>query len=212
MLYTDAIETATLELLRSLQGKKYLKGFYLAGGTALALYNGHRKSIDIDLFSNFSFSASEIIESLQQDYTLQLFSTAENTIKGVIDNINIDIIAHRYSYLNPPGEINDFKILSEPDILAMKLNATSISGQRTKDFIDIYFVMKDNKYSLTDILDFYKKKYKQDSDMHVLKSLIYFDDIDLSDWPVLIRNKNLKWEEIKLFLEKEVIKYTDSCN
>lgn len=94
----------------------------------------------------------------------------------------------------------------------MKLNAISISGQRTKDFIDIYFVMKDNKYSLTDILDFYKKKYKQDSDMHVLKSLIYFDDIDLSDWPVLIRNKNLRWEEIKLFLEKEVIKYTDSCN
>lgn len=34
-----------------------MKGFYLVGGTALAFYIGHRKSIDLDLFSNSDFEA-----------------------------------------------------------------------------------------------------------------------------------------------------------
>jgi len=55
MLHAKAIETPTLELIKSLQTKTYLQGFYLVGGTALALHFGHRKSIDIDLFSNFDF-------------------------------------------------------------------------------------------------------------------------------------------------------------
>ena len=47
MLFTEAVDDSTLELLKSLQSKEYLKGFFLTGGTALALYLGHRKSVDI---------------------------------------------------------------------------------------------------------------------------------------------------------------------
>lgn len=35
------------------------KGFYLAGGTALALQTGHRESIDFDLFSLSKFENQE---------------------------------------------------------------------------------------------------------------------------------------------------------
>ena len=76
MLQTQAIEPGILDLIKSLQGKEYLKGFHLAGGSALALYYGHRISIDIVLFSDFSFDTSRLIESLQQDYALQLYYTA----------------------------------------------------------------------------------------------------------------------------------------
>jgi hypothetical protein len=48
MLHTQTIEPAALELLKSLQSKDYLKGFNLVEGTALALYMGHRTSIDIE--------------------------------------------------------------------------------------------------------------------------------------------------------------------
>ena len=47
MLYTETVEKSTLELIISLQSKTYLNQFHLAGGTALALYLGHRKSVDI---------------------------------------------------------------------------------------------------------------------------------------------------------------------
>jgi len=212
MLHTQAVEPTTLGLIKSLQSRNYLNGFYLAGGTALSFYLGHRISIDVDLFSAFSFDTAQLIENLQQDYPLQLYSTSVNTIKGNIENVNVDIIAHRYHLLNDPAEIEGIRILSEPDIIAMKLNAISVSGQRSKDFIDIYFILVDNKYSLADMLKFYRIKYSQQGDMHVLKSLIYFDDVDLADWPVMLRKKNLKWSDVSSRLEKEVMKLIRTKN
>jgi len=201
-----------LDLIKSLQKKEYLKGFHLAGGTALALYYGHRISADIGLFSDFSFDTSRLLESLQQDYHLQLYYTAPDTIKGHIGETNIDIIAHRYTLIQEPSVLEGILVLSEPDILAMKLNAISISGQRSKDFIDIYFALRDRRYELHEIIDFYKIKYGQEGDMHVIKGLVYFDDIDLSDWPVLLRRQELEWKEIKEFIEAEMKKYLSSSN
>jgi len=205
MLHTKTVEPSTLGLLKSLQKREYLKGFNLVGGTALSLYLGHRKSIDIDLFSNFSFDSGQLIELIQQDYPLQLYFTAPNTIKGSIGKVNIDIIAHRYTYLNEPTYNNGIRLLSEPDIIAMKLNAISVSGQRSKDFIDIYFALE--KYQISSMLSFYQKKYSQHGDMQVLKSLVYFDDVDLTDWPELIKNTTLKWTDVKKRIEKEVLSF-----
>jgi len=207
MLFKTAVEPATLELLKSLQSRDYLEGFNLVGGTALALYMGHRKSIDIDLFSNFAFDASGLLESIQQDYPLELYNTSSNTIKGSIEKVNIDIIAHRYPYLNVPSLIDGILILSVPDLIAMKLNAISVSGQRAKDFIDIYFILEENMFKISDMLKFYQLKYNQHGDMHILKSLIYFEDIDLSSWPVLLKKTSLKWTDVKKKIEKEVLRY-----
>jgi len=55
MLQTQAVDAKVLGLIKQLQSLEYVKSFYLVGGTALALYLGHRKSIDIDLFSISSF-------------------------------------------------------------------------------------------------------------------------------------------------------------
>jgi len=200
-----AVEATTLELIKSLQGKPYLQGFYLVGGTALALHLEHRKSIDIDLFSNFSFDATGLLEQIHQDFLYQLFFTASNTLKGSIANINVDILAHRYVLIAEPELVHGVKLLSLPDIIAMKLNAISTSGQRSKDFIDIYYLLK--KYKLERMLVFYQEKYKQENISFILKSLIYFDDVDLADWPVMIKYPKSKWADVKKLIEKEVLDY-----
>jgi len=199
MLHKGTVDPATLELLISLQEKPYLEGFYLVGGTALSLYLGHRKSIDIDLFSNFGFDTSQLIENLQQDFDFEIFGTAINILKGSINQVKIDLIAHRYPNINRPLRIDNISLLSIQDILAMKLNAIATSGQRSKDFIDIYFAL--NEFDLEDMLDFYKRKYKQSNVVHVLKSLIWFGDVDLSDWPVLLSEPDLKWREVTSKIE-----------
>lgn len=212
MLHKVAVDPATLELLISLQEKPYMHGFHLVGGTALSLWFGHRKSIDIDLFSNVAFDGSELLENLQQDYEIVLFNTAGNTIRGSIKQVKVDFIAHRYPYLNDPIKMDNISILSVPDILAMKLNAIATSGQRSKDFIDIWFGL--NKFDLDQMLEFYKRKYNQTNTIHILKSLIYYDDIDFSDWPVLLLQPDLKWKDVRAELEKVVFekirKSTDS--
>jgi hypothetical protein len=41
-----------------------LKNFYLIGGTGLSLRYGHRKSIDLDLFSTVQFESSAVRDYL----------------------------------------------------------------------------------------------------------------------------------------------------
>lgn len=210
MLHTQTVDGSTLELLRSLQQKEYLNDFFLVGGTALALYYGHRKSIDIDLFTNHAFDASWLLEQIQQDFPVQLHFTSTNTIKGSINNVKVDLIAHRYQYLEEPLIFDDFKILSEIDLIAMKLNAISVSGQRSKDFIDIFFALE--RHSIAEMINAYQMKYDQQGDMHVLKSLVFFNEVDLSDWPILIKTPSLKWDKVKARIEKKVLEYSKSIN
>jgi hypothetical protein len=205
MLQTQTLETGTLELLKSLQAKDYLSNFNLAGGTALSLFFGHRKSIDLDLFTNHGFDSGQLLENLQQDYPIQLFFTAASTIKGCIDKVNVDFIAHRYPNVKPPVTSQGVTLFSQEDILAMKMNAISASGQRSKDFVDIYFALK--HFSLREILGFYCEKYRQHDSTHVLKSLVYFDDVDLSDWPMMLKQPKLKWTTVKNTIEKVVLDF-----
>lgn len=206
MLYKEAVDASTLELLISLQSKEYLKGFNLAGGTALALYNGHRRSVDIDLFSGFSFDTEQMMENLDQDFDFSLLFSAPNTLRGTINNIEVDIIAHRYHLIKNPVTGDNINILSEQDIIAMKLNAISTSGQRIKDFIDIYYLL--DKYDLKTMIGFYLKKYDQKNDLLVLKSLIYYEDVEESEFPVLLKDPGLKWKDIRQKIEKTVISYS----
>jgi len=203
-----AVSSSILELLKSLQDKDYLDGFYLVGGTALALHYNHRVSVDIDLFSNVSFQSEQLLERIQHDYDYQLFSTSENTLKGHIKGVNVDLIAHRYPYLYKPEKIQGIYSLSMPDIIAMKLNAISISGQRVKDFIDIYYALE--HYAVSEMINFYQTKYNQNSSAHVIKSLIYFEDVNVSDWPVIIKDPGLKWADVQRFIERKVIQFVKS--
>jgi hypothetical protein len=204
MLQTDAVSQEVLELLKALQNKPYLASFHLVGGTALALYYGHRRSIDLDLFANVRFNTGRLLEEIQQDFSYQLYSTAQYTLKGSISEINVDILAHRYPYLKEPHNEDGISLLSEKDLIAMKLNAISISGQRSKDFIDIYYALK--RHTLSEILSFYRIKYKQQSTAHVVKSLIYFTDVDLANWPVLLADPQLSWSTVKKELKEKVKK------
>lgn len=70
MLHKSTVDESTLELLKQLQQKGYLKGFHLVRGTALALKMGHRKSVDLALFSNFTqvLQLNLFIENLIVNY------------------------------------------------------------------------------------------------------------------------------------------------
>ncbi len=96
-------------------------------------------------------------------------------------------------------------MLALQDITAMKLNAIAVSGQRVKDFTDIFYLLQ--KFTLEQMIGFYKEKYTQYNELTVLKSLVYFDDIDFSDWPVLVSEPGLRWETVKKRLETSVKDY-----
>lgn len=66
MLYLQTVERETLGLLKRLIQDDPFKNFNLAGDTALALYLGHRVSIDLDLFTPDEFDASQLEQYLHR--------------------------------------------------------------------------------------------------------------------------------------------------
>ena len=66
MLYHETVLPGTLGLLKRLMADDALRQFVLVGGTALSLQIGHRRSIDLDLFSVTDFEAATILDYLNQ--------------------------------------------------------------------------------------------------------------------------------------------------
>ncbi len=64
MLYTQTVEPVTLGLLKRLMADEALGQFNLVGGTALSLQIGHRKSIDLDMFTQSDFEADTVLKHL----------------------------------------------------------------------------------------------------------------------------------------------------
>jgi len=208
MLQKNTVETSALELLIKLQAGKTLNAFHLAGGTSLALQIGHRKSVDLDLFSQTDFDTNFLLEYLEQNFKFKVDYTAQNTLKGSINNIKLDLISHKYTLVKPIINTENIRLYSIEDIAAMKLNAIAGNGTRSKDFIDIYFILK--KYTLEDVLSFYKTKYKERNLLHVVKSLNYFDDINIQDRPEMISEQNLSLQTVKEHLKKQVFDFSEN--
>jgi len=205
MLQTQTIKKETFGLLKILMNDEKLSQFCLVGGTALALYMGHRKSIDIDLFSQQPFEVEKLINHFTNKYDFQIDRQSEATLIGNINSIKIDCISYNYPLVEPILKYDDIRIYSISDIAAMKLTAISQSGKRLKDFVDIAFLS--TQLSLDDMLKAFEKKYPKTTVMSAVRGLTYFDDIDFSISIDLI-NGNFKWKTVEKRLI-EMVKYSD---
>ena len=191
MLQTQTLAPATLQLLKQLMQDQELRSFRLVGGTALALQIGHRISVDLDLFTNTPFDEQQLREHLELTYGLQTDYISRHTLKGEIDGVQIDCIAHQYPWLQDSKEEDGIRLAGLPDICAMKLNAITGNGTRIKDFIDVAWLS--THYSLNQMLDFYEQKYNANV-LIPLKAIIFFDEINFNEPVHLTDGKRLNWK------------------
>ena len=194
MLHTQTVAPQTLGLIQALQAEPLLKGFHLVGGTALSLQIGHRISVDIDLFTREDYDVDELLSLFINRYGFQRNYQRGKTLKGFINGILVDCIRHDYQEIQI-FESERVRMLSSKDIAAMKLNAITGNGTRVKDFIDVYFLLE--AFTLDEMLSFYKTKYQQDDALMILRSLVFFDDVDLAEWPLLISEPQLTLDHVK---------------
>lgn len=194
MLHKETIDAATLELLKRLMGDERLQGFALVGGTSLALQIGHRISVDLDLFTEKEFEADELREYLERNYHLQTDYLAFATVKGEIEGVQVDCIAHAYPWLKPFVLEEGVRLASLEDICAMKLNAIAGNGTRIKDFVDVAYLS--SMFSLEQMLKFYEEKYHANPLMP-LKGIVYFADINKNAPVKMANGKPLDWKSIE---------------
>lgn len=204
-MHEDTLTKNTKHVLESLSQAGLTKDFYLAGGSALALYYGHRFSVDLDWFAE-SFSYTSVFrEKLSKLGKLSVESEGEKTFNGALNGVKISFFEYPYPLISSKTQYKDnIYLASRPDIAVMKLEAVARRGTY-KDFVDIYFLLKE--YNLDQLLDFLRKKFTgvEYNETHLLKSLTYFEDAKKSEFPEMIKPVN--WEDIKKFLLSAVEQY-----
>lgn len=203
MLYQKAVEPGTLELLKKLCQIQELKNFVLIGGTNLALRFGHRMSVDLEFFCTEKFSETELEQTIYSNFkNFQISHSDYQTRQYFIDNIKVEFIGFRYPLLNDFETIENIRLFSMEDSIAAKLNAIMGRGSK-KDFYDISEILK--KYSLPEILNYFKSKFNQENIFPLLKSLNYFDDADEEPDPVSLTN--ITWKEVKENINRKLLEY-----
>lgn len=176
MLHPATVEPATLELLTRLMQVPLLEPFALAGGTNLSLRFGHRLSIDLDLFTDQSFSEQALFDELLTVFPMAIKTDeAKNTLSLFVEGVKVDLLAHRYPLVKPFAEESGIRFWSVEDVIAMKLGAVSGRGAK-KDFWDLAELL--DHFSLADMLGFFTAKYASSDPGYVVRSLTYFDDAE----------------------------------
>lgn len=138
-------QLALLPLIR-----KFSAGFYLVGGTALALQYGHRRSIDFDLFTKKSFQNQKILRSIRKNHHINKIHIDETDQLTLIAD-NIKITFYRYEY--PVKHLKKFNdIITMPDPLSLAAMKAFALGRRAKwkDYVDLYFILQ--HHSLKEIV------------------------------------------------------------
>ena len=169
--------------------------------TSLALQIGHRNSIDIDLFGKCEIDEELFTKTLQKFGDFEVFKKSKNILITAVNGVKVDFVNYQYPLLKKSNVIEGIRMASKEDVAAMKLNAIYGRGSK-KDFIDLYFLLKE--FSLSEMIDFYLEKYFDGSKFMMIKSLTYFSDADLDQTPPIYLDFN--WEICKKTIIAEVIK------
>lgn len=202
MLHTDVITDKTLVLLKTLMAVKELEQTRLAGGTALALQIGHRKSDDLDFFGLFDCDR-DLSEVLPPAMNIERTGSSRTIQFYNINGIKTDFVRYEYPWLKEEVTEGNIRLASLEDIAALKVNAIIGRGTR-KDFIDLYYLLR--MFPLRDILSFYTEKYGKKSNIQLaLRSLVYFDDAESEPMPYLLGD--FDWAEAVKTISSEVRRF-----
>lgn len=204
------ILTEKQKLFLKLFGKQSFSGkFYLSGGTALvAFYIPYRSSEDLDFFSEEEVQVDEIISFLQTikkelGFNSFDYNTSFNRNLFFLTfpkaKLKLEFTYYPFKQLNSPQEELGVKVDSVKDIAVNKL-FTIYQNPRTRDFMDLYMIIKQFKFTVDNLLKKAKLKFDWHVDPLKLGSQFHFVD-QLKDFPKLI--KPLEEKEWQIFFKTQ---------
>jgi predicted nucleotidyltransferase component of viral defense system len=189
------------------------KRFYLTGGTALAeFYLKHRLSEDIDLFTE----NEEVNHSLTDAFLrrispkLSVAHIKRSQFLGLVsyklvykdkEELKVDFNYYPFPRIDKRTKFKGLEVDSIYDIAANKLH-TLFMKPRSRDYVDLFFIMKQGKYDLNKLILDAKAKFDWDIDrINLINQFVRVKDIKETEFPRMLipfRKSDLE----KFFLEK----------
>lgn len=199
---SEVLPEPTRKLLERFRRDDLPPRSYLGGGTAIALWLGHRQSVDLDWFTPQEFDEKvwQMKWETQWGFTLQ--GRDWQTLTGQIENVKTALYYYKYPLISPTAKYHGVQVASLEDLVAMKLDAVMSRGTK-RDFIDLYFLTK--QFGAGRMFEYYDQKYGHLKDREVMlrKALVYFNEADEDEMPRMLLPVN--WETIKVYFLKTFV-------
>lgn len=202
-MHTEALTEQGKEIFPYL---KKIKDFYLAGGTAIALRLGHRLSVDFDLFCKNDISKS-LLDKIKKIFPKKSITPSVNSpdeLTVFVDDVKITFLKYPFPVLYKFSNYDGFNLLNLKELAATK--AYTIGRRGTlKDYVDLFFLIKENKTTLNQIVKIAEKKYGDYFNARLfLEQLIYLKDIE--DMDIIFLKEKAGKKELEIFFEEEIKK------
>jgi hypothetical protein len=161
--------------------------FVLYGDTAVALYLGHRESVDFDFFTHLTFQPDELVDRYRFLRDAEVLQSQPNTLTIITagrDTAGVKISFFgglTFGRLAPPRSTPDgvMNVASLDDLLAHKLK-TILQRVETKDYADVDALLRSG-LSLSSGLAGAQRLFPAFAPQECLKALTYFEDEALRD-------------------------------
>lgn len=176
-MHQEVLEQKNLKVVSLL---KNFPGFYLAGGTALAIQLGHRRSIDFDLFSNKKMPA-DLLKRVEQVFTgwrVKILVNNSDELTVTVDDVKVTFLFYPFPVLLQLKEFQGIKLLPVKEVAATKAYTIGRRGS-FKDYVDLYFILNEKVSSLEEIIKMAEKKYGDNFNARLfLEQLVYLKDVE----------------------------------
>lgn len=198
MFHKEILNSQQTEILQLIG--EFKREYYLVGGTAIALYLGHRRSIDFDMFKFATLNRKKNLEKIQSSGFPSLVTW------NVADQMNLVVNGVKITFFQYPFQIEATQTLDGivriPDLLDLAAMKAYALGRRSKwkDYVDLFFLTK-KKFSIKEISQRANEIFGDlFSDKLFRSQLSFFDDIDYTEEVDYLIANPPSDEEIKAFL------------
>ena len=178
----------------------------LAGGTALLLQIQHRQSFDFDLFFPRELGRKDLIKVKK---TIPIKEIGLNTKEQIniitVNNVLINLVFYPFSFIFPQEKTAIIPLASIKDIA---LDKSYTIGRRAlwRDYVDMFFLLKDRHITLSEISALAPKKFGAEFNERLfLEQLVFFGDVETVKISFL--KEQIEDGEIKEFLTDAVKSY-----
>jgi hypothetical protein len=173
-------------------------GFILAGGTSLALFLGHRVSVDLDLFSEETFVPDLLAGELRSvQLNPEVMQLAPGTLSVVTDGVKASFFHYAPSFVDPPKQYKGLAVASILDVAAMKLIAIAQRSAR-RDFVDLYVILQQMPFSAVAARAVRRYGAGLIEPVMIGKGFTWFEDADGEPDPQYL-GQPLLWGDVKAF-------------
>lgn len=160
--------------------RQFSEDFGLVGGTAIALYLGHRRSIDFDLFTSKPFKNTFL------EKKIKTLTKIDRVIVNKSGEFTCSCAGVKLTFFNYPFAIeyeqNFDHVIKMPDLITLAaMKAHALGGRaKWKDYVDLFFIK--NRHQIGEITTKAKEIFAGEFNEKLFRiQLSYFDDIDYSE-------------------------------